>query len=95
MIVFPFFLSAMLVFFFYAKAIEGRAFRRKVDVSELCEGDVVMDGKWIGITKNDIKRLQKGGGKVWIKEGVRFAPVFVITVIATLILGNMMMYFIF
>lgn len=93
--IFPFFLSAMVVFFQYGKAIESKAFRKKVDVKELQEGDVVMDGKWVGLTKDDIEKYKKRGGKVWIKEGVRFAPVFLITILATLFMGNLMLFFIF
>ncbi|NOX71297.1 MAG: hypothetical protein GXO64_01175 [Candidatus Micrarchaeota archaeon] len=95
MLILPFFLSAMIIFFNYAKAIEKKAFRKRIDVKELKEGDVVMDGKWVGVTAEDIKKLQKKGGKIWIKEGVRFAPVFILAVIATLLLGNIMTFLVF
>lgn len=95
MMLFPFFLSAMIIFFHYGKAIENKAFRKHIDVSDLREGDVIMDGKWVGVTQNDIKKIQKKGGKIWIKEGVRFAPVFIITIIITALFGNLMMFFIF
>ncbi|MBN2101252.1 MAG: hypothetical protein JW716_00075 [Candidatus Aenigmarchaeota archaeon] len=95
MIMFPFFISFMIIFFHYGKAVEKEAFKKQIDVKDLREGDVIMDGKWVGVTEEDIGKLQKKGGKIWIKEGVRFAPVFIITILVTLFLGNVIMYIMF
>ncbi len=95
MILFPFFIAAMIIFFHYGKAVEKKAFKKEIDAKDLREGDVVMDGKWVGVTAEDIKKLQNKCGKIWIKEGVRFAPVFIITVLITLFLGNVITYFMF
>ncbi len=95
MLVFPFFISFMIIFFHYGKAVEKEAFKKQIDVKDLREGDVIMDGKWVGVTEEDIGKLQKKGGKIWIKEGVRFAPVFIITILVTLFLGNVIMYIMF
>ena len=92
---FPFFISFMIIFFYYGKAVEKKAFKKQIDVKDLREGDVIMDGKWVGVTSTDIKKLQKKGGKIWIKEGVRFAPVFIITILVTLLLGNVIMFVMF
>jgi cytochrome c oxidase subunit IV len=83
-------LFIMLVFFVhYGRFIEKNLFRRKVPAGRLREGDVLVSDKWRGLTKDEIKRLQKKGGHVWIKEGVRFAPVFVIALLVTLFYGSL------
>lgn len=86
---------ALLVFFLrYGRFVEANLFKKKIPVSELREGDVLVSDKWRGLTKKEIKELQKKGGHVWIKEGVRFAPVFVITMIVTLSYGSLIMLFV-
>lgn len=56
---------------------------RRIKVNELKEGDVLLEFKvWRGITKDEINRLKKSGTKyVYIKEGVRYAPTFLICLI--------------
>ena len=56
---------------------------RKVKISELKEGDVLLDFKvWRGITKEEIEELKKKGIKyVFVKEGVRYAPTFLFSLI--------------
>ncbi len=78
----------VIVFFEYGKVIENNLFRRSISVKSLRVGDVLMSDKWRGLTEKEIKTLKKKGGKVWIKEGVRFSPVFIITVIITLLFGS-------
>jgi Flp pilus assembly protein protease CpaA len=59
-----------------------KEFIRKVKVSELKEGDVLKEFKlWIGITKEEIRKLKRKKKYVLIKEGIRFAPVFLISFI--------------
>ena len=55
-------------------------FRRKIKIDKLKEGDVLSSFKfWIGITKKDILKLKRKGIKfIEVKEGVRFAPTFLI-----------------
>lgn len=86
----PFAAVAILLFFQYAKAVEGDLFKRKIKAKDLRVGDVLIADKWRGITEDEVKKLKKKGGEVWIKEGVRFAPVFVINIIVTLFLGSLM-----
>ena len=78
----------MLLFLQYARAVESDLFRRKIKAKDLRAGDVLITGKWRGITQEEIEKLRKKGGEVWIKEGVRFAPVFVITVLVTVFVGS-------
>lgn len=93
-LVFPVLLFSVLVFTRYGRFVEENLFKRKVPASRLRVGDVLVEDKWRGLTEKEVRRLKKKGGDVWIKEGVRFAPVFVITVLVTLFLGNLLMVFI-
>lgn len=79
----------ILLFYHYAKAVEGDLFKRKVKASQLRIGDVLVTDRWRGLTEKEIKSLKKKGKDVWIKEGVRFAPVFVICMRVTLFYGSL------
>jgi len=94
MMLLPFFLTPVLFFSYYAKMVEKNLFKRKVKTSELKEGDVIMEGKWKGLTGKEITALRRKYKYVWIKEGVRFAPVFVITMIITIFYGDLIIIFI-
>ncbi len=85
----PFLLTFILFFSYYAKVVEKNLFKKKIKTSELKEGDVILDGRWKGLNKKDIREIRKGGKYVWIKEGVRFAPVFVITMIISIFYGDL------
>ncbi|MEM5828415.1 MAG: hypothetical protein QW197_02860 [Candidatus Aenigmatarchaeota archaeon] len=56
---------------------------KKIKVSELKEGDVLLEFKfWRGITKKEIEELKRKGIKyVYVKEGVRYAPTFLFVLI--------------
>lgn len=84
----PLMLLSMLVFVRYGKFIENHVFRRRIPVSELRVGDVPVNQRWKVMTKDELKELKKRGGHIWIKEGVRFAPAFVITMILTIFYGS-------
>jgi len=62
----------------FARAVENVGFKKKIPVSKLRVGDVLLDSKvWEGIEEKDIRRIKRSGKSyVWIKEGVRFAPAF-------------------
>lgn len=93
-IILPFILNFILFFSYYAKIVEKDLFKRKIKTSELKEGDVILEGKWRGLTKTEIKQIKKKYKYVWIKEGVRFAPVFIITMLISIIYGDLMFLFI-
>jgi len=92
---FPPLLFLLLVFFHYGKFIEGKVFKRRISVKNLREGDVPVGKKWRVITKKEIAALKRKGGTIWIKEGVRFAPVFVMTLIALFLLGDITIFLVF
>ena len=69
-------------------------FKRKIDASRVRIGDVPIGYRWKGLTEKEVQKIKKKGNKITIKEGVRFAPVFVITIILTILFGNLLFIFI-
>jgi len=83
----------ILCFFFvwkFMKTVEDVGFKRKIPVSSLKPGDVLLESKvWEGITEKEVERIKNSGKKyVWIKEGVRFAPVFPLSLLFTVFVGD-------
>lgn len=81
----------LLVFWRYAVVLEKKVFRKKIPASGLRPGDVLEKMIWRGLTKQEVIKLKKKGGHVVIKEGVRFVPVFAITLAVTLLYGNVLL----
>ncbi|MEM7815797.1 MAG: hypothetical protein QXN71_01620 [Candidatus Aenigmatarchaeota archaeon] len=90
----PFLFAFVLVFIRYGRFVEKNLFRKKIPVSKLKPGDVLANERWKGLTERQIRILRKKGGHVWIKEGVRFAPVFIINLYVTLFFGSLLWVFI-
>lgn len=91
-IIYTFLLVTFLtIFWVYGKTIEKYAFRKKIPVSKLKSGDVLEEMLWRGITEEEIKDIRKKKKFVVVKEGVRFVPVFPITLIVTLLYGNILL----
>ena len=86
----PAIFAAVIVFVRYGRFVEQNLFRKKVMAKNLRVGDVLIGEKWKGLTEKEISSLRKKGGNVWIKEGVRFAPVFIIALYVTLFLGSLL-----
>jgi len=80
----------LFVIWRFAKAVEDVGFKKKISLSKLKVGDVLIDSKiWEGITEKQLKKIKKSGKKfVWIKEGVRFAPTFPLALLFTLLYGD-------
>jgi len=74
----------------FVKTVEEVGFKKRIPVSKLREGDVLLDSKiWEGITKEDVIKIKKSGKKyVRIKEGVRFAPAFPLALLFNVFLGG-------
>ncbi len=86
-IISPLLLMSLSLFVYYGKFLEKAVFRKKIHVSKLREGDVPVDNRWKVLSKEEVTKLKERGGHIWIKEGVRFAPVFLITLLVTLFYG--------
>ncbi|OYT56773.1 MAG: hypothetical protein B6U68_02765 [Candidatus Aenigmarchaeota archaeon ex4484_14] len=95
MVIVVFFTSLFITLFWkYAKVIENVAFRRKIAVAKLREGDVLFESKkWVGLTKEEVQKIKRTRKNVVIKEGVRFAPAFPLALVATYYLGNIILSF--
>jgi Flp pilus assembly protein protease CpaA len=74
----------MALFWRYGVVVEKHVFRRKVSTSRLKAGDVLEKGIWVGLTKEEVKKIKANKRYVVIKEGVRFVPVFPITLAVTI-----------
>jgi Flp pilus assembly protein protease CpaA len=81
---------AMMILWKFAKTVEDVGFKKKIPVSKLKVGDVLFESKlWEGITEKEVEKIKKSGKKhVWIKEGVRFTPSFLLSLVFTIYLGE-------
>ncbi len=84
------FILAMMLFWVYAKVIEKNVFVRKIKTNQLKPGDVLQETRWIGVTEKEIEQFRLKQKYVTIKDGVRFVPVFSITLAVTLVWGNLL-----
>jgi len=77
----------------FAKAVEDVGFKRKIPLSKLKIGDVLIESKiWEGITEKQLKKIKTSGKRfVWVKEGVRFAPTFPLALAFTLVYGDFLL----
>ena len=79
----------LVLFWRYALVIEKHVFRRKILSSKLKVGDVLEKGNWVGLTEKQISKIKREKRFVVIKDGMRFVPVFPITLLITLLYGNL------
>ncbi len=79
----------VVIFWRYALVIEKHVFRKKISAKKLKVGDVLENMNWIGLTERQVRNLKKTRRQVVIKTGVRFVPVFAITLLLTLLYGNL------
>lgn len=84
---------SFLLVYRFAKAVENFGFKKKIPVSQLKVGDMLLqERKLVGITQQQLGKIKKSGKRfVWIKEGVRFAPAFPIALLFTLFVGDAIM----
>jgi Flp pilus assembly protein protease CpaA len=85
---------ALFLLWIFTKTVEDVAFKKRIPVSKLKVGDVLLESKvWEGITEKELKKIKASRKKfVWIKEGVRFAPTFPLALIFTLFFGDSIMF---
>ncbi len=74
----------------FTKTVEDIGFKKKIPVSRLREGDVLLESRvWEGLTVKQVKRIKASNKKhVWIKEGVRFGLAFPLALLFTLLIGD-------
>ncbi|MBI2579618.1 MAG: prepilin peptidase [Candidatus Aenigmarchaeota archaeon] len=82
--------SFMAVFWRYGVVVEKHMFRKRVSTKDLKPGDVLESSIWVGLTKNEVRKLRAGKKYVTVKEGVRFVPVFPITLAVTAFFGALL-----
>ncbi|MBI4894542.1 MAG: prepilin peptidase [Candidatus Aenigmarchaeota archaeon] len=82
--------ACFLLVYRFAKVVEGVGFKKKIPVSRLRVGDMLMDErKLVGIEEDQLRRIKRSGKKfVWIKEGVRFIPAFPMALLFTVLVGD-------
>ena len=86
---------ALIVFWLFSKSVE-KSFIKRIPVSKLKVGDVLLESKrWDGISKEEVRKIRESGKKyVYIKTGVCFAPAFPMALVYTFIFGNSVVNFI-
>jgi len=74
----------------FVKCVEDFGFKKRIPVSKLKEGDVLLEfQQFRGIKKEEIEKIKKSGKKyVWIKFGVPYALTFPLTLIFTLFFSD-------
>jgi Flp pilus assembly protein protease CpaA len=93
-LIFSLFTVAITILFYvtikFVKCVEEFGFRKRIPVSKLKVGDVLLEFKQFrGIKEEEIKQIKKSGKKyVWIKFGVPYALTFPLTLILTLLFGD-------
>jgi len=85
----------LVLFYRYGRVIENHVFKKTIPASKLRVGDVILDSKtWDGLTEEQVREIKKKRKRVTIKEGVRFGPVFFLSLIITLLCGNLLFLFV-
>jgi len=86
---------ALVILWLFSRSVE-KSFVKRIPISKLKVGDVLLESKrWDGITEEKLREIKKSGKKyVYIKTGVCFAPAFPIALIYTFLFGNSVLNFI-
>ncbi len=74
----------------FTVSVENFGFKKKIPVSKLRVGDMLMTTRQlVGIDEKQLRKIKQSGKKIiWIKEGVRFAPAFPMALLFTLYFGD-------
>jgi len=80
----------------FVKTVEDVGFKKRIPVSKLKVGDVLVQSKqWEGLTAEEVRKIKKSGKKyVVIKEGVRFGLAFPLALLFTLYFGDGILFFV-
>lgn len=88
---------ALFLLYRFAVVLENKVFKKRIPTSQLREGDVLAEDiktlkmlskLYIGLDKKQIRKIRNIKDKVWIKEGIRYSPVFFFTILVTWAFGN-------
>ncbi len=100
LVVFGIFLIVVPFLLVFVSSVQESSMKRYKSWKELTEGDWLVEsvklGKKLikpsadGLTKQDILLIKKAGKKVLVLDGMPFVPVFLISVIISLIFGNLL-----
>ncbi|MBS3055544.1 MAG: prepilin peptidase [Candidatus Aenigmarchaeota archaeon] len=84
------------IIFKFAKIVQDHGFTKKIPISKLKVGDVLLENKLFeGITQKEIKKLKSSGKRfVYVKEGVRFGMAFPLALLFTIYFGDAFLLFI-
>lgn len=98
LILIPIIILFFPLLYLYAKSIEESCMVQSVPASKLTEGDwlyekikvrgKIIEPNWEGLSLKELKLLKNYRGKIKIKAGIPFVPVFLIAFILLLIFGN-------
>ncbi|MCD6476798.1 MAG: hypothetical protein J7K26_01360, partial [Candidatus Aenigmarchaeota archaeon] len=90
--------TLLFVFYIYVKIVE-KSFYKRISVKKLKVDDMIGEDipkiniykqRIRGLTKDEIKRIKKYRKYVIVREGIRYSPVFAISLIITLIYGDIL-----
>lgn len=92
---FAFTAISLTILFKFLRLVESKIFRKRIPVSKLKIGDMLLERReLVGITRMELRQIKKSGKKyVWIKTGVRFVPVFFATLLFTVVCGDVLILF--
>lgn len=94
---------ALYLLYRFAKVLEKVAFKKRIPVARLRPGDMLAEDikarglrissrLYIGLTQKQVAQIKKlrKGGRVWIKEGIRYSISFFFAILATWFFGNVL-----
>ena len=101
-IIFLIFPIILIYLLFLTKSTEKLTMHKKIKTSKLVEGDwiteevlinnkVIYSQNQIGVNKKQIKLIQKDKKEIKIKDGIAFAPPFLMSLIISIIYGNILL----
>lgn len=83
----------------FLNIVEKVSMTKEVSVNKLTEGDWlakevrinrrIIKPRWEGLTKEEIRLIKKNKKKVLVKYGIPFVPVFLLSFLVSLIIGNL------
>ncbi|MEM5798004.1 MAG: prepilin peptidase [Candidatus Aenigmatarchaeota archaeon] len=81
----PLFILFILFYIPFALHVERICFRKRIHVSELTMNHIPIKSLLRNMKPEELERLKKRNGYIWVKEGIRFSPVFFLTLLFTLV----------